>query len=684
MLNSQSDRYWKRWLIGAFTFSGAFVVAESCVLAQVTSDGSLSTRVTTADNRNYTIVNGEQIRVGNNLFLFHSFEEFSIPTGGSATFNNPSSIDNIIGRVTGGAISHIDGLIKANATLFLINPNGIIFGSNARLAIDGSFVASTANSLLFDNDFEFSASNPQPLLKVNLPIGLQFGTTQGSIRVNNAILEVHSGNTLALLGGEIAIEGGVLKAPSGRIELGSVAGNRVSLQQIEEGWTVGYEKVENFRDIQLSYSSNISTLGEGGGNIQVQGKNIELRDGSQISIANTGAQSSGNLTLRASDSVKIIGISPDGFNSGLVSLTTSAGDAGDITIKARNLLLKDGGAISTESSQFIGLPPATGKGGDLTIEASESVKIANVGLFSGTIGSGDGGDLSINTGQLTITDGAQVSVSSQGTGRAGNIRIKARSVALDRQSQLIAETVSGQGGNLLIQAADLLLLSNESLISTTAFGNANGGNINLDTKFIIATPPSGAKGSDIFANAQLGEGGRIQITTSGLFGIESRSPQTAFNDITASSEFGLDGVIQVSDPNIDLQKTLEKLPENLVNVSSLVNQNLCQAGRGSQFTITGRGGLPDSPNEALNAEDIWEDWRTDETSEQAINSQPRGTVTIPDTTFARQTRQSTIDNSSQEIVEAQGWLVTAKGDIVLTADPTVVTPYVGFNFLGCR
>ncbi|MDJ0533450.1 MAG: filamentous hemagglutinin N-terminal domain-containing protein [Xenococcaceae cyanobacterium MO_207.B15] len=104
--------------------------------AQITTDGTTNTTVTPTDN-GIQIDNGS--RAGGNLF--HSFEEFSIPNGSEAFFNNASDIVNILSRVTGGNISNIDGLIRANgaANLFLINPAGIIFGEGARLDIGGSF-----------------------------------------------------------------------------------------------------------------------------------------------------------------------------------------------------------------------------------------------------------------------------------------------------------------------------------------------------------------------------------------------------------------------------------------------------------------------------------------------------------------------------------------------------------------
>lgn len=121
------------------------------------------------------------------VITYSSFEQFSIPTGGAAYFNNIGSIQNIISRVIGGSVSNIDGLLRANGTanLFLLNSNGIVFGPNASLNIGGSFLGSTASSIKFTDDIEFNAKTFQdkPLLSVNVPVGLNFTGNQGSINV---------------------------------------------------------------------------------------------------------------------------------------------------------------------------------------------------------------------------------------------------------------------------------------------------------------------------------------------------------------------------------------------------------------------------------------------------------------------------------------------------------------------
>ncbi len=326
--------------------SGLISVLTSGIMlpaySQVTSDNTTNTTVNSNGN-NFDILDG--IQKGNNLF--HSFKEFSIPTGGTATFKNYTDIGNIINRVTGGNISNIDGLIKAqgNANLFLINPAGIVFGENASLDIGGSFFGSTAQSILFKDGFKFSAVNSEekPLLTVSVPVGLQMGTNPGAIEVNGSghnlitqnanlaphinpgnlnSLQVKPAKTLALVGGDITLDGGILTAETGRIELASLRRGEVSLTQTLKGFTLDNAELSNLGNIQLLEQALVEVSGEGAGSINVKGNLVTIKDGSQLLVQNRGIQPAGDINVNASESLQINGVSADGtIRSGLLNET---------------------------------------------------------------------------------------------------------------------------------------------------------------------------------------------------------------------------------------------------------------------------------------------------------------------------------------------------------------------------
>ncbi|MDJ0590684.1 MAG: filamentous hemagglutinin N-terminal domain-containing protein [Pleurocapsa sp. MO_226.B13] len=535
--------------------------------AQVTPDGTTSTTVNVEGN-NFEINNGD--RTGNNLF--HSFRDFSVPTGGEAFFNNALDISNILSRVTGGNISSIDGLIRANgsANLFLINPAGIIFGQNARLDIGGSFLGSTADSILF-SEGEFSAvdlDNP-PLLTINAPIGLGIRDEPGDIAITgdnanqtSAFLEVNPGQNLTLVGGDINFDTGIIFAPAGNVELGGLSA--AGVVEINEKGSLGFPDGIERADISFT-SSSIFVANNGGGFININARDLDLTEGSRFSagieenMGSVNAQA-GDITINATDTVSLdrgailndmlvgsegqggdIDITTDSLfmsNGSLIGgITFGKGDLGNIKINATDTVSLDESEISNIVDFLV-----EGQGGDIEITA-DSLVLTNRALEqntssrirANTSGQGDAGDVKINVGQLLVRDGSNISTSTfpDAEGQGGNLFVTASdSVELigssveEPPTSLLAQTAGvANGGNLTVDTRKLIIRDGAG-ISTQAFGEGRGGNLAVtasESVELIGISPTSILPSGLFTLTSkrftenpVGDGGDITIATGKL------------------------------------------------------------------------------------------------------------------------------------------------------------------------
>jgi large exoprotein involved in heme utilization and adhesion len=325
--------------------------------------------------------------------------------------------------------------------------------------------------------------------------------------------------------------------------------------------------------------------------------------------------------------------------------------------------------LTVSNNSAVSASTQTGEAGSLRINANSnpasSVQLSNKSRLSveATAG-GTAGNLTIKAGQVSVQDGGAITVISP-KGQAGNLNITAHSLFLNRGT-LSAETGKSSaqsGANITLKGLELLRLENESLISARALDAASGGNINIDTTFLIALPPVGPNGSDIIASAQQGSGGKIDINAAGIFGIEERRaiPGNRTNDIDASSEFGSAGQVTLS-TLINPSQGLSQLPTQLVDPTRQIDSSCAARGDNeSKFTVTGRGGLPSTPSDLLTPELVLDDFGTLATANPPVSEPVEPASSSP----------------HKQLVEAQGWIIAADGTVVLTALAPSVTPHSG-------
>lgn len=414
-----------------------------------------------------------------NTNLFHSFQNFNVADGQRVYFVNPAGIQTILARVTGNTPSNILGTLGVDgaASLFLINPNGILFGPNSRLDVRGSFITTTAHEVQFGNQGLFRVSDPQapPLLTVN-PSALWFTqmATQPIVHRSTADgvgLQIAARQSVLFVGGDVQLEGGRILAPGARVELAGVARQGVIPLQVQNHqWQLSFPDGVDRANVTLTNDAQINVRSQGGGDIIVQAK---------------------NFTMTGSDTQLLAGIEP-----GTGSPETQAG----------NIEIKASGLASLEASLIDNavLENAVGQGGNIQLTAN-SLSLLNGAQFStGLAGQGNAGNMIIQVQDTIWLDGV---------GRRGSSGLRS----------VVEPDAIGNGGEITVTARSLVAQNGGSLASFTR-GRGNAGNISLDiqdtTSFLGVYPSPfslGSFSSGIFTAARnFGNGGEIRITTNSL------------------------------------------------------------------------------------------------------------------------------------------------------------------------
>ncbi|MEQ8972007.1 MAG: filamentous hemagglutinin N-terminal domain-containing protein [Coleofasciculus sp. C1-SOL-03] len=542
-------RRWQSLVIGTVAVVGMFsTVAGEGVLAQIEPDDTLGAESSTVrsldPNLPVDVIEQGAIRESN---LFHSFLEFNVDAGRGVYFFSPANIENILTRVTGNNPSRIFGVLgtfgDSSPNLFLMNPNGILFGPNASLDIEGSFFATTADAIRLGDAGLFSATEPAKsnLLTVN-PSAFLFNAIAAQPILNQSQaasvidqpnsnggspgLQVRAGQTLGLVGGDVRLEGGNLTAAGGRIELGSVAGiGEVSLTQMGNRFVLGYDSIAEFGDISLSEGAFVDASGEGGGDVQIRSARLEMTQSSDIWADTLGEIPGGEVRVKTTESVTL------SEGSLLFADVFGAGDGGDVTILTQDLRILDGAALS--ASTF-----GVGNAGNLRVEATDQIEVigspeGNASFIAARVNSGatgNAGNLTLNTGELFLSQGSQISVSTFGEGNGGELNVNASQIELNGDNPIngnpsglfaaVEDGATGNGGNVTISTQDLRIKDGAELSAST-LGEGNSGNLTVTAKDkieVIGSPEGNS--SNIAARVNrgaTGNGGNLTLETGELF-----------------------------------------------------------------------------------------------------------------------------------------------------------------------
>ncbi|BFU96557.1 MAG: protein of unknown function [Nitrospira sp.] len=569
---------------------GTLAEAASSI-TRTTGAGDLGTQVTSSGNV-YGIKGGQT--VGSNLF--HSFNQFSVGSGDIAQFqtNNlsvNSSMSNILSRVTGGSPSSIFGAIDSatyypGANLFLMNPAGVIFGPTATLNIGGMATFTTADYLKFAESngvagvFYANPASNSVLTTANVAAFGFLGSNPAAIAIQGSHLTVSDGTGISLVGGNVTIQSGRLSAPSGQINIASVAaaGEVTSVDFMPAaGMTRGNVSLTQGTLLDVSADS-AGTVRIRGGQLVIDHASIAVDTGTgngapiaidihatgDVSVSTvdvpaltartTGSGDAGEIRI-TSQNLNVAGSAVDNFVVPVIDTHTSgAGKAGDVTITATDTIAASSdqsGIIFFIDSGTIG--PAGGHGGNVTLTA-KNIDIQHASINTGDFvannlfeeAAGSGGNLTVNAETIQLTDaflvtdgffagrGGDITISgrdvqltkssalsSSGRIRSGTVRITADTLSLD-ESQIDTTTVAESGGGIIFNGR-IGRFTNGSTVQSSTFGEGNAGNITFTAteRLTFSDDPGEAapnRPSGLFTTSNIGTGNaaEIRVNTSAL------------------------------------------------------------------------------------------------------------------------------------------------------------------------
>ncbi|WP_123009948.1 ESPR-type extended signal peptide-containing protein [Escherichia coli] len=588
---------------------------------------------------------GSQMNVHqNSQNLIVNWQSFDIGKGNTVQFYQPDSSAVALNRVTGGSASEIMGNLKANGQVFLVNPNGVLFGKGSSVNTAG-FVATTRdikNDDFMNRRYTFSGEGKA-----------------GAEIVSQGNLTTAAGGYIVLAADKVS-NSGTIRTPGGKTVL--AAGKRVTLQLDNAGLT----SVQVSGEVVNALVENRGLVSAADGQVYLTalGKNMLLNTVLNVSgVVEAGGmrRQDGNIVLNGGNSGVV-------HLSGKLSADNASGRGGKVVVQGQNILLGKGSRITATGAQGGGDVYVGGgwQGKDTSIRNADKVVMQQGAQINASATTrGDGGTVVLWSESFTNFRGSITAKGGASAGNGGQVETSSHG-NLQAFGSVDASAPRGKAGNWLLDPLDI------TVVDGSSSGNVTKTEDSATNNTSFSPSAQGSQVSNTSINNELNNGTSVTILTNSTTAGGNQSGNITVNADINKTNGGDASLTLKADGNITINN------HNITSTAGKLNITLLGAGSNTGMikvtnsTLSSNGGnitLDRMDTGSANAMSV----KVSNSTLNATNGSDKGNITIkaynPNINLSQSAFNNTVRNSGA-LLEISGNSTLNGNNILLESNQT--------------